>query len=517
MLKLILEDIYRRFKEGTTNRYTTFDALKHIIENSNDQELRYLAIKYLSSVCNYNKNTFSFFENLLISDNNEKIRAIAGEIIIKYFPNKAIEPLLWTFKNEKSEYCIISIIKKLVKANKTILNKLLREIDFIYHKKGSFFIIVKNNRLYLNRLNIKDISSIIGLEHLKNLKELYIQDNNITEIKGLNKLDNLETLSLQANKIKRIKNINELITLKHLNLQANQIREINGLENLSNLISLNLTANKISEISGLDSLKNLKMLSLSNNNISEIKGLNKLLNLRELYLNYNDITDLKGLENLKKLKRLEIYSNKIAEIKGLDSLINLKFLNLRDNQIKRIYGLSNLKNLSFLNLNSNEIKKIEGLDNLANLKYLYLENNYISMLYGLESLKNLKILNLRNTDISTFLDYIFFIPKLKEINLINCPISNIHLIKRKQKLVQKNSLNIKLYDEIYTGYREPISKEIINIAPIDIPFNSNIFKKLKSYEDPIDFFLSSYWKISRYSKEFEIYKVDKLGLITRVK
>ncbi len=60
---------------------------------------------------------------------------------------------------------------------------------------------VIDNKLDLRERKIKEISEIVGLENLINLKILDLRHNDITEIEGLEKLENLNNLILGRNKI----------------------------------------------------------------------------------------------------------------------------------------------------------------------------------------------------------------------------------------------------------------------------------------------------------------------------
>ncbi len=139
------------------------------------------------------------------------------------------------------------------------------------------------------------------------------------------------TLSLKnkgIDDISEIIGLKELTELRMLDLSNNYIKEIKNLENFGNLFSLDLSNNRITEIQGLENLLNLRFLKLSNNIIKEIKGLDTLTNLMTLYLNGNQINELKGLENVKKLNALYLAGNNITEVKGINHLLNLRRFDL---------------------------------------------------------------------------------------------------------------------------------------------------------------------------------------------
>lgn len=176
-------------------------------------------------------------------------------LIISFFPIL----LLHSFINQK-------------KKNKALIQKAKSSIDVL---KGKMVIYndelykVKKGILNLRDIEISDINNILGLEELKNPKNLDLSNNNISEIRGLVKLTNLLELNLSYNNLKNLKGIENLINLHYLNVSNNKIEDLKGISNLSNLLILNITNNYISSIDELKSLKNLKTLYLKGNYIED--------------------------------------------------------------------------------------------------------------------------------------------------------------------------------------------------------------------------------------------------------
>ncbi|MHA1343401.1 MAG: leucine-rich repeat domain-containing protein, partial [Promethearchaeota archaeon] len=73
--------------------------------------------------------------------------------------------------------------------------------------------------------NITNLSEIIGLKNLKNLKYLYLANNQIESIKDLVELENLTHLYISNNKIKETKNINYIKEMAKRNLQFIDLSE----------------------------------------------------------------------------------------------------------------------------------------------------------------------------------------------------------------------------------------------------------------------------------------------------
>ncbi len=244
-------------------------------------------------------------------------------------------------------------------------------------------------------LNENYIRKIENLENLENLKILWLPYNSIEKIEGLENLTKLEELRLEGNKIRKIENLENLRNLKVLLLFENEISKIEGLDNLWDLEVLYI-GDYVSKIEGLEELENLKdlMIGYEVNRMNDIREQVSALTLKKLWLGYNKIRKIEGLEGLYHLELLELKGNKINKIEGLYELVRLEELYLGNNNISKIEGLSELSNLKYLDLSNNNIRKIEGLDELINLETLDLSNNNIRKIEGLENLDKLKTLHI---------------------------------------------------------------------------------------------------------------------------
>lgn len=156
---------------------------------------------------------------------------------------------------------------------------------------------VKSDELNLYDLDIEKISDIKGLENIKYLRTLWLQNNNISDLSGFPPSFYVSRLILENNKITSMRELEGLRNVFLLSLEKNQITKIEGLSNYTGLWSLNLSHNQITVIENLDNLVNLEVLCLNDNNIEELKGIENLGNLKHLYLsgnpfskNYNEYT-----------------------------------------------------------------------------------------------------------------------------------------------------------------------------------------------------------------------------------
>ncbi len=341
---------------------------------------------------------------------------------------------------------------------------------------------IYDNILHLNNKGIKDIAEILNLSNQINLKELYLDKNNIEEIHGLENLVNLEVLSLSDNQISEIKGLDSLKNLTFLDLYINPLLEIKGLEYLVNLNELHIGKCKINKMKGLNSLINLNSLDIEVTEIEKIENLENLNNLNVLFLSSNKITKINGLDTLTKLKQLELESNYISIIQGLENLKNLEFLTLFNNQISKIEGLDILQNLRDLSLDGNLITEIENLEKCENLESLYLDSNkikeikcldyqkelenlglgenLITDIKGLVNLTQLKVLLLNHNKI----EEIKGLQNLKNLEELNLEHNNIQKIRSLDHLDKLNHLNLSNnHIKELEGLENLKSLEVINL------------------------------------------------------
>ena len=91
------------------------------------------------------------------------------------------------------------------------------------------FLEIKYPNLEIEEINL-EYSNITEIEKdafssFKNLKELYLNNNQITKIEGLENLINLKTLYLDNNQITKIVRLKNLIKLKNLYIYNNKLNK----------------------------------------------------------------------------------------------------------------------------------------------------------------------------------------------------------------------------------------------------------------------------------------------------
>ncbi|XP_034174367.1 protein phosphatase 1 regulatory subunit 42 [Osmia lignaria lignaria] len=187
---------------------------------------------------------------------------------------------------------------------------------------------IKKDELYgLTHLRMNDmfISSIGNFTAFRNLKVIYLQNNNILKIENLNFASNLTHLYLQHNLISKIENLDYLEKLQTLYLGYNNIVVVEGLERLKNLSVLQIENQRLSTTESLcfdpRSIRTLstclKALNISNNKITSLKNIKELHELEVLEAKNNVINDIDDLTEcisaLGSLTNLSLQGNPVTQ------------------------------------------------------------------------------------------------------------------------------------------------------------------------------------------------------------
>ena len=147
------------------------------------------------------------------------------------------------------------------------------------------------------------------------LERLCLVDQKLTRMEGL-RLPCLRELCLQQNQISSIEGLDECPRLQRLWLYGNKISRIEGLANCGELRELCLQSNRISRVAGLSGLVHLEHLALADNRVSEYRELSSLahlpvlkeLSLRDVHFGSNPVCTLAGYRSaaLLALKQIQV-------------------------------------------------------------------------------------------------------------------------------------------------------------------------------------------------------------------
>ncbi|MEK5122350.1 NEAT domain-containing leucine-rich repeat protein [Bacillus sp. FSL R9-9492] len=231
--------------------------------------------------------------------------------------------------------------------------------------------------------------------NLKQLNHLALRGNEFSDVTPLVKMENLESLDLSNNKITNVAPLIEMKNVKSLYLSGNQIEDVTALAKMEQLDYLNLANNKITDVAPLSALKNVTYLTLAGNQIEDIKPLYSLP-LKDLVLTRNKVKDLSGIDQMNQLNKLFIGKNQIEDVTKLAKMTQLTELDLPNNELKDITPLSNLVNLQKLDLEANYISDLSPVSKLNKLVYLSFVANEIRDVRPVIELSKTAYINVQN-------------------------------------------------------------------------------------------------------------------------
>lgn len=161
--------------------------------------------------------------------------------------------------------------------------------------------------------------SLEGIESLRNLENLSLQDNSIEDLTPLAGLLRLRKLDLRNNQVSNLEPLAGLANLRNLDLRGNRVTNITPLRGMVGLSKLNLRDNMVSDLSPLAGLRTLKELNLRGNLLSDITPLAGLEALLDLNIRENRIADIGPLENLPLTTRLYLEKNPIVDFRPVEN------------------------------------------------------------------------------------------------------------------------------------------------------------------------------------------------------
>lgn len=262
------------------------------------------------------------------------------------------------------------------------------------------------------------------LEHPEAIKELGFHAG-AENLEGIHQFENLETLYLDYSELKDIDTLVNLQHLKHLTICADEaLTDFAVIGKLSELETLRLDTGGLKSIDFISQLPNLKQLEITDCPIQTLYGLENCAALKTLsVLNCMELKNLSTLEALTGLQELSLavpYSCPEPDLGGLTSLQKLYLLYAEDCSF-----LENLTGLTELRLEGCTLPETFDASNLTSLKTLsFTYQSYFGNLSAIEKMQTLERLELQGTETYEELSGIFNMPNLRELNLndIQCEI-----------------------------------------------------------------------------------------------
>gem|GEM_PF-4905709 len=310
--------------------------------------------------------------------------------------------------------------------------------------------------LYLNAFDFGGTESITVFVGESNLREIGIDDCNLTDFPTTNTFLNLEGLSVGGNSTLttfpatpvtfpnlinlQLRNLSGLPAtewqthfvnivapnLQHLGIGDNGLTGIPTLSVFQNLVSFNASNNAISDISALSGRSSIVDLYLENNPITDFAPVETLSSLCDAYmrntgLSSSDLGVFAGLTNLESLL--------IQQNPGITNLASLSgvtphYLHMADTTGISTLNLSHVAHIHHVIAHAeSEPPSISALDVLsdpvpgATLTVLEINGQLISDISPLAAIRSLEEIYITNCNVSTGLVDLIALPNLRVLDL----------------------------------------------------------------------------------------------------
>ncbi len=252
--------------------------------------------------------------------------------------------------------------------------------------------LLKVKSLIVVEAKSKGIKDVSGLEYMKNLENLTLEEVKLENIKFISNLRQLKSLSITYGELEDIGPLAELEHIESLSLRNNKISDLSPLSQMKKIKLLDLNSNYIKDIKPLFTAKSLRTLTVANNQISNanLAGIEQLKNVKSLSLSNNGLTNIEHITPMKKLVELDLSKNELENIEPLSRMSTVQSLNLEENYISDITPLSQLTGLYDLKLASNEIRDVRPVQELGKRMYIDVQRQKI-FLDDVEKDKEVKI------------------------------------------------------------------------------------------------------------------------------
>ena len=415
--------------------HSDISQLISIIEHHESTKSRIEALSRLEKVRYPNDQVFRLLENLIVSDEEDTVKAKAAEFLSKHYLVHGKELIKWIFEHETAAIVFKSILEALkeiapqycVELDQQLLEKYI-DIHHLVSEECVFF---------------RDLDFLLS-ERFKEIKLDWPTRRSWTP-------EDKESVKRDFQEGFKFFEINAHVRILNLNgLQINKIPESIG--NLCKLTDLRLHDNNLESLpNNMENLKRLKKLDLRNNYFRDIpEVILKLKKLTDLNLGGNRIG--LGSKNMVTFIRTKLIRKYLNENIDKDNAETLGFIEL-------IKGSAPLKT-----------------DNLEHpfVYDFFGEGKEYRWFYNIDKYGHITELAVCEADISFLLDRICNFSHLEELYLYDCNIERIPKSIRKLKSLKKLFLDKNKIKKI------PSSMKSLRFLE-DLSFYRNKIKKMPKF------------------------------------
>ncbi|MEC7839472.1 MAG: hypothetical protein VX777_05495 [Chlamydiota bacterium] len=253
------------------------------------------------------------------------------------------------------------------------------------------------------------------------LKKVEFFDNDLSEVPScIWNLKNIERLSFCCNKITTIVGLEKVKTLRSLDINENPIAEFKEITKLTQLhclkVALRTEEEQDFDFSCLSQLRTLKI----DGEINKSRVSADISDLEVLRCRFTGLKEMPKISTAKKLKKLDLRGNKISYIaNGFVQFTLLQELNFRFNKLSSFPESAKFDNLIMADFSYNEFEEVPSfIFSCKNLEKLNLDRNTIQSIPDLIStLEKLKVFRMAGNRVSEVSENLFKLVNLEELTI----------------------------------------------------------------------------------------------------
>ncbi len=236
------------------------------------------------------------------------------------------------------------------------------------HLKPAQEALEKTSWLSLQRLGDSErpIRDLGALRCLPQLKDLTLNNNEVSDLTPLADCKALVTLDLYQNPVKDLTPLTKCPQLEELELGLTQVTDLTPLESMPKLRRLVLNAEQIPAFTRLKRLPALQSLVFGLEGFDSFAGFPEMPDLR--CIEQAEVKKLDGLERFPKLENLVNLSGRFTSLEPLRNLKQLTHINVLRSGVTTLKPLEALTNLRYVSIETSarrfDVSPLEALPNL---------------------------------------------------------------------------------------------------------------------------------------------------------
>lgn len=216
----------------------------------------------------------------------------------------------------------------------------------------------------------RDIETLEGLEHARNLRELWVQGNLITSIDVLADIPALRTVAAYGNPLTSIEALRGLDDLHAVFLGwHDQYIDPSPLEGKADLVVLHFQGAELTSLDFLAASTDLSDIAVGWNELTDVSILATMPSLAYVFLRTNAITDISFVDDLP-LVLLDVSHNHGVDLTPVAAKTTIEILGIGDTGVDDLSFLAGFTDLAVLGAYMNPIVEPPAAAVIANLVHL---------------------------------------------------------------------------------------------------------------------------------------------------